>query len=85
MMRVLEVVGRPATVTTCFPSSRAITSSCRMVAPSPSSPTVPTRRQLAPIEATLAATFAAPPSLACRSRTVTTGTGASGESRSVSP
>ena len=38
-----------------------------------------------PIAATLAATLAAPPSAERCSRTVTTGTGASGESRSVSP
>ena len=85
MILVFDVVGRPAVVTTCRPSSRATTSSCRIAAPSASSPTVPTSRQLAPIEATFAATLAAPPSFALRSRTVTTGTGASGESRSVSP
>ena len=44
-----------------------------------------TSRQRAPRAATLAATLAAPPSAAWRSRTVTTGTGASGLSRSVSP
>ena len=45
----------------------------------------PTSWQVAPMAATLAATLAAPPRADRCSRTVTTGTGASGESRSVSP
>ena len=85
MMRVFDVVGRPATEITKRSSSRATASSCRIAAPSVSSPTVPTRKQRAPSADTLAATLAAPPRAAWRSRTVTTGTGASGLSRSVSP
>ena len=49
MIRVLEVVGRPAIGITNRSSSRATASSCRIAAPSASSPTTPTRRQCAPM------------------------------------
>jgi hypothetical protein len=62
MIRVFVVVGRPATGITNRSSSLAMARFCRIAAPSVSSPTTPTSRQVAPMAATLAATLAAPPS-----------------------
>ena len=57
----------------------------RSMSPAVSSPTSATRSQRAPTATTFCATLAAPPRACFRSRTRTTGTGASGEMRSTSP
>jgi len=53
--------------------------------PAPSSPTSPTKMQRAPSEATLRATFPAPPMAISLRLTASTGAGASGEMRATSP
>src|SRR5262245_9469768 len=84
-MRVLIVVGRPATGRS--PATPMPTSPKRRVrsAPSASSPCRPTGMASPPRATTLLATLPAPPSEALSRSTRTTGTGASGEMRLTLP
>jgi hypothetical protein len=85
MMRVLRVVGRPASSTTAPTSTPSLASSERSRRPWGPVPTTPATATRAPNRQRFLATLAAPPRVTSSFSTETTGTGASGEIRSTCP